>query len=42
MNLRDDERKASGDRILVESFKEFKDNFNVFSEGSLMNMGIYH
>ncbi|KAI5840776.1 hypothetical protein DFP73DRAFT_557829 [Morchella snyderi] len=38
MALGDEDRKASGEHFLVESFKEFRDNFNIFSEGSLLNM----
>lgn len=40
MVLDDKERKDNGDRILVESLDEFKNNFNVFSEGSLLNLGM--
>ncbi|RPB14615.1 ankyrin [Morchella conica CCBAS932] len=38
MALKDEDRKASGEHFLVESLKEFRDNLNVFSEGSLLNM----
>jgi hypothetical protein len=40
MALKEEDRKASGEHFLVESLKEFRDNFNVFSEGSLLNMGM--
>lgn len=40
MPLEDEERKDNGDRILVGSLKEFRNNFSVFSEGSLMNLGM--
>lgn len=42
MSLEDKERKANGDRILVESLKEFRNNFGIFSEGSLLNLGMYY
>lgn len=42
MVLDKDERKDNGDRILVGSLDEFRNNFSVFSEGSLLNLGMYH
>lgn len=41
MCLDDKERKANGDRVLVGSLEEFRSNFGVFSEASLLNLGTY-
>jgi hypothetical protein len=38
MNLKGDERKATGDAAVVTSFKDFQQNFNLFSESSLMDL----
>lgn len=38
MPLRPEERKAEGTPATVQSLAQFKDNFNVFSEGSLVDL----
>ncbi|EPE25948.1 Ankyrin repeat-containing protein [Glarea lozoyensis ATCC 20868] len=38
MELEDDVRKATGDAAMVTSFKEFQQNFNLFSESSLIDL----
>ena len=32
-------RRAEGENSIQPSLKEFRDNFNIFTEGSLMNLG---
>lgn len=38
MPLKDDDRKPNDSPAIVESFKQFQNNFNVFSESSLVDM----
>jgi hypothetical protein len=38
LTLPDGERKPSGTPAIVSSMKEFKNNFNLFSEGSLVDL----
>ena len=38
LTLPDDERKPSGSPAVVSSMKEFKNNFNLFSESSLVDL----
>lgn len=38
MLLRPEERKAEGVAATLQSLAEFKNNFNVFSEGSLVDL----
>ena len=33
------DRRAEGENSIQPSLKDFRDNFNIFTEGSLMNLG---
>lgn len=39
MALGNEDRKGDGESALVDSMDEFKKNFNIFTEGSLVNFG---
>jgi hypothetical protein len=40
MQLDETKRKKSGERVIQPDLKSFRDNFNVFTEGALLNLGM--
>jgi hypothetical protein len=42
MALGEKMRKKSGEDCIVPTLKDFQNNFNIFSEGALVNMGQFH
>jgi hypothetical protein len=40
MELQPEQRKKTGDRVLVPTLKEFQKNFAIFTEGALANLGM--
>ncbi|KAF8247996.1 hypothetical protein K440DRAFT_549813 [Wilcoxina mikolae CBS 423.85] len=38
MQLDDKQRKKSGEKCIQSTLKDFRDNFNIFTEGALMNL----
>lgn len=42
MPLKPEDRKKSGEMTIVEDLAKFRDNFSVFTEGALQNLGTFH